>query len=77
MFLEKNNDALHNSLHCLMLESTDELVKTLFTTNSSNNQNSQNGKLQLCSVSMKFKQQLTELMQKLDSTGTHFIRCKF
>ena len=74
MFLEKNNDALHNSLQCLMLESTDELVKTLFTTNS-DNQNNKNGKLQLCSVSMKFKQQLAELMQKLDSTGTHFIRC--
>ena len=75
LFLNKNNDALHNSLQCLMLESTDELVKSLFTNPNSNNQNNQNGKLQLCSVSMKFKQQLCELMEKLNSTGTHFIRC--
>lgn len=73
-FLMKNNDALHNSLQCLMLESADELIKTLFTSGSPNS-NAQNGKLQLCSVSMKFKQQLAELMEKLNSTGTHFIRC--
>lgn len=75
-FLEKNNDALHNSLQCLMLESSDELVRTLFTSNANGQNNNQNGKLQLCSVSGKFKQQLAELMDKLSSTGTHFIRCK-
>lgn len=60
-----------------MLESSDELVKKLFSANanSQNNQSNQNGKLQLSSVSGKFKQQLAELMNKLDSTGTHFIRC--
>lgn len=73
MFIEKNNDALHNSLQCLMLESSDELVRGLFETNQ-NGKTGQNGKLQLSSVSNKFKSQLSELMNKLNSTGTSFIR---
>ena len=74
MFIEKNNDALHNSLQCLMLESSDDLVKQLFESNS-NGKVQNGGKLNLCSVSGKFKSQLSELMEKLNSTGTSFIRC--
>ena len=67
-FLDKNNDALHNSLQNLMLESEHSLVKQLFE--STSNGVSGNGKLTLCSVSGKFKSQLNALMQKLRETGT-------
>lgn len=36
---------------------------------------SNRGKLSFVSVGTKFRRQLTDLMNKLDSTGTNFIRC--
>jgi myosin-6 len=99
-FIEKNNDALHASLEGLMVETNNQLLKSLFSTdktnqngnnNNSNNFNNNNnnnnfnfnnksktnssGKLTFVSVGGKFRSQLLELMSKLNSTGTHFIRC--
>ncbi|CAG2101607.1 unnamed protein product [Medioppia subpectinata] len=93
-FIDKNNDALHASLEALMLDSSNQLLKSLFTSpadakalkngNNNNNiiinNNFQNkaktgGKLTFESVGGKFRSQLSELMSKLRSTGTHFIRC--
>lgn len=84
-FIEKNNDALHASLEGLMLDSKNSLLKSLFVNNDVVNNNSNGflnmpppktaGKLSFVSVSSKFRSQLTELMSKLSSTGTHFIRC--
>lgn len=71
-FIEKNNDALHASLECLVQESENALMKKLF---SSNNALSTKGKLSFISVGSKFKSQLQELMQKLEKNGTNFIRC--
>lgn len=69
-FIEKNNDALHASLEGLVQESSNALVRNLFAT-----LNSQKGKLSFISVGSKFKTQLEELMEKLRSTGTNFVRC--
>ncbi|KAK2189542.1 hypothetical protein NP493_103g06048 [Ridgeia piscesae] len=78
-FIEKNNDALHSSLEMLLLESNNTLVKMIFTEkdNGTNGQKagSKGGKLAFISVGGKFRTQLTQLMEKLHSTGSSFIRC--
>ncbi|XP_044727037.1 myosin heavy chain 95F isoform X2 [Chrysoperla carnea] len=71
-FIEKNNDALHASLEGLVQESGHRLLKSLF---QSSNSSLQKGKLTFISVGSKFKSQLSELMDKLKSTGTNFVRC--
>lgn len=77
MFLEKNNDALHNSLESLMSEATNPLLSEMFTNPNANPNGFKppSGKLNFISVGGKFRSQLNELMAKLKSTGTHFIRC--
>ncbi|OAD53874.1 Myosin heavy chain 95F [Eufriesea mexicana] len=69
-FIEKNNDALHASLEALIQESNNNFLRTQFANNSR-----QKGKLTFISVGSKFKTQLGELMDKLKSNGTNFIRC--
>ncbi|XP_067097436.1 unconventional myosin-VI-like isoform X10 [Osmerus mordax] len=75
-FVEKNNDALHMSLECLISESKDRFVRELFE-NSNNTKDSKQkaGKLSFISVGNKFKTQLNILLEKLRSTGSSFIRC--
>ncbi|XP_064195965.1 unconventional myosin-VI isoform X1 [Anguilla rostrata] len=75
-FVEKNNDALHMSLECLVSESKDRFVRELFE-NSNNSKDSRQkaGKLNFISVGNKFKTQLNLLLDKLRSTGSSFIRC--
>ena len=89
-FIDKNNDALHASLEALMVEAKNQLLRSLFIPNDKNVKNGKDynlinnninnkvksaGKLTFVSVGGKFRSQLTELMSKLRSTGTHFIRC--
>ncbi|XP_006813001.1 unconventional myosin-VI-like [Saccoglossus kowalevskii] len=71
-FIDKNNDALHASLACLMQESKDGFVQRLFpeTQGSKSIQ-----KLSFISVGNKFKTQLSLLMEKLEGNGSNFIRC--
>ena len=81
MFIEKNNDALHTSLETIIVESKNPLIQTIFSNNNSaggadkKGKNSGMGKLNFISVGSKFRAQLTELLEKLRSTGTNFIRC--
>uniref|UniRef100_A0A914V882 Unconventional myosin-VI n=1 Tax=Plectus sambesii TaxID=2011161 RepID=A0A914V882_9BILA len=88
LFLDKNNDALHDSLEFLMEESRSSFVKALFAPNSpsqlsvlespSRNGASvagKKGKLGFVSVGSKFRSQLVSLLEKLQATGTHFVRC--
>ncbi|KAK6628369.1 hypothetical protein RUM43_002181 [Polyplax serrata] len=72
-FIEKNNDALHTSLECLVQESRNKFLQSLFPV--TNNSQQKGGKLAFDSVGLKFKTQLGELMDKLESTGTSFVRC--
>ncbi|BES87602.1 Myosin N-terminal SH3-like domain [Nesidiocoris tenuis] len=72
-FIEKNNDALHASLEGLVQESQNPFLRNMF--GNAVNSNNQKGKLTFISVGSKFQTQLGELMDKLKSTGTSFIRC--
>uniref|UniRef100_A0A8C2Z6B2 Unconventional myosin-VI n=1 Tax=Cyclopterus lumpus TaxID=8103 RepID=A0A8C2Z6B2_CYCLU len=75
-FVEKNNDALHMSLECLVSESKDRFVRELFeNSNNSKDAKQKAGKLGFISVGNKFKTQLNILLEKLRSTGSSFIRC--
>ncbi|XP_077949504.1 myosin VIa isoform X3 [Gasterosteus aculeatus] len=75
-FVEKNNDALHMSLECLVSESKDRFVRELFeNSNNSRDGKQKAGKLSFISVGNKFKTQLNILLEKLHSTGSSFIRC--
>ncbi|KAL1510024.1 hypothetical protein ABEB36_004680 [Hypothenemus hampei] len=69
-FIDKNNDALHASLEGIIQDSKNKLIQILFATSMA-----QKGKLTFLSVGNKFKTQLQELMEKLKSNGTNFIRC--
>ncbi|CAF1109907.1 unnamed protein product [Adineta steineri] len=72
-FIEKNNDALHASLLLLIQECKNSFIKSLFLKTSENEPST--GKLNFISVGSKFRSQLTDLMNKLRSTGISFIRC--
>ncbi|XP_051908625.1 unconventional myosin-VI-like isoform X2 [Hippocampus zosterae] len=75
-FVEKNNDALHTSLECLLSESSDRFIRELFDNAANANESKQRaGKLGFISVGNKFKTQLNILLDKLRSTGSSFIRC--
>lgn len=69
-FIDKNNDALHTSLEVLVLESRNELVKTIFELDANNSgvKSSTKGKLSFISVGSKFRAQLFSLLEKLRST---------
>ncbi|XP_058063778.1 myosin heavy chain 95F isoform X1 [Anopheles bellator] len=76
-FIEKNNDALHASLESLVQESENALLNALFSGGSRGGKptTANVGKLSFISVGSKFKSQLSELLEKLRSNGTNFIRC--
>ena len=73
LFIEKNNDALHASLEMIVQECRNPFVSKMFS--SGDDSSHKQGKLNFISVGSKFKKQLEELMIKLRSTGTNFIRC--
>ncbi len=73
LFIEKNNDALHASLEAVAHECKNKFIQALFT--EGQQATALKGKLTFLSVGSKFKSQLEELMEKLRSTGTSFIRC--
>uniref|UniRef100_A0A8C7YWM4 Unconventional myosin-VI n=1 Tax=Oryzias sinensis TaxID=183150 RepID=A0A8C7YWM4_9TELE len=75
-FVEKNNDALHMSLECLISESKDRFIRQLFE-NSNNSKDVKNvkqkaGKLGFISVGNKFKVSWKIYMF---SVGSSFVRC--
>ena len=71
-FLEKNNDAFNPDMEDLLMNSRDKFVVRLV---SSSTDKSTKGKLSYISVGEKFKRQLRELLEKLEKTRSHFIRC--
>ncbi|OTF76177.1 myosin heavy chain 95F-like protein, partial [Euroglyphus maynei] len=83
-FIEKNNDSLHTNLAFLMLESSNQMLKNFFHADtqhqhqpnfSSTSLADKSVRLSAESVGSKFRKQLADLIGKLESTGTHFIRC--
>ncbi|XP_065838355.1 unconventional myosin-VI-like [Oscarella lobularis] len=82
-FIDKNNDALHENLEILMIDSKEAFVKSIFesylkkqeATSPQSKRKSGGRKLALVSIGSKFKSQLADLMGKLKSTGASFVRC--
>ncbi|KAL4649021.1 unconventional myosin-VI isoform X5 [Arapaima gigas] len=73
-FVEKNNDALHQSLESLVCESKDRFVKELFeNSNNSRDTKQKAGKLNFISVGNKFKASTDVLFLSLK--GSSFVRC--
>ena len=73
-FIEKNNDALHASLEMLVQECRNPFIREVFG-GGEHDSSQRQGKLNFISVGSKFNKQLGDLMEKLRSTGTNFIRC--
>lgn len=80
-FIAKNNDALHSSLEELLHSSKNKLLRQMHNPNESKSwtlkklQRNVAGKINFISVASKFSEQLNNLILKLRSTGTNFIRC--
>ena len=76
-FLDKNNDSLHLSLEMLMEMSSNKLIQELFKPRQESPKKSparSGTKLVSQSVSSKFRNQLSQLLEKLRITvGLHFI----
>jgi myosin-6 len=73
-FIDKNNDALTADLAMLMTTAKDPFTKDLFAPREGENK-PQKGKITLVSLGKKFKGALVNLMTKLNSTRSNFIRC--
>jgi myosin-6 len=73
-FIEKNNDALHSSLAFLVHDCRNRFIRELFASETDSTRQ-HTGKLNFSSVGSKFRSQLTDLLERLRSTGTNFIRC--
>ncbi|KAJ3670273.1 hypothetical protein LUZ60_010597 [Juncus effusus] len=80
-FLEKNRDPLHSEFISVLQSSQSDFPKSLASilTNSTQSKSNHSRKstldAQKQSVGTKFKGQLFKLMQQLESTSPHFIRC--
>ena len=73
-FIDKNNDALTYDLFSLLDSSVDPFTKSLFKPREGEPVPKQ-GKITLISLGNKFKVALNQLMEKLHSTRSSFIRC--
>ncbi|KAI6208321.1 hypothetical protein M3Y96_00103000 [Aphelenchoides besseyi] len=78
-FLEKNSDQLHESLTFLMEGSKNSFIHNLFRTSTRPSNGVLNPlkhkKLVQVTASSKFRTQLSSLIEKLENTGTNFVRC--
>eukprot|EP00923_Selenidium_pygospionis_P020577 GHVN01035523.1.p1 GENE.GHVN01035523.1~~GHVN01035523.1.p1 ORF type:complete len:1282 (-),score=179.66 GHVN01035523.1:2011-5454(-) len=72
-FLDKNKDQLSPDTTKVVLESPNEFVATLFKDLLQRGEHTQSKKQ--ATVSSEFKTQLTSLMETVDVTEPHFIRC--
>jgi len=68
-FLDKNADALHSDLELLLLTTDNALIKQLFNESNIGETNKKE------SLGKKFVSQLGKLMESLNETTSHFIRC--
>ncbi|XP_066993840.2 unconventional myosin-VI [Anabrus simplex] len=71
-FLQKNNDALHDSLISLIRASSHPFLQWMFQKTTTVQQG---GRLSFISVSANFRSQLEKLLEKLRATGSKFIIC--
>ncbi|KAG0602597.1 hypothetical protein M758_10G025900 [Ceratodon purpureus] len=74
-FLEKNRDLLHADLVELLSSCDCALTRQFSVPNVQGPQRVNGSESQKLSVAAKFKGQLNKLMQRLEATEPHFIRC--
>lgn len=77
-FLEKNKDQLHVDIVSLLRDSTSMFLKKMFPPLAPEEGNNRGGKgaaSKLKTLGGQFKQQLNELIETLNSTFPHFVRC--
>ena len=77
-FLEKNKDQLHVDIVSLLRDSTSIFMKKMFPPVAADEANNRGGKgaaSKLKTLGGQFKQQLNELIETLNSTFPHFVRC--
>ena len=83
-FLEKSKDTLHADISSIMRESTSPLMKKLFaapTTDAAaasapkSRRKKKSGKSDKKTLGTQFKEQLADLMKRLNTTLPHFVRC--
>jgi len=87
-FLEKNKDTLNGAIVSLLRQSTDPLVKSLFTpaaaaavedgegeSKANASSSKKRKKKGAKSVSSQFRASLNDLMKSIKETETHYIRC--
>lgn len=73
-WLEKNKDPLNDNVTQLLINSTEENVRGLFA-NESQTSSITTKKGLFRTVAQRHKEQLTNLMDQLNSTHPHFVRC--
>ncbi|CAD5206425.1 unnamed protein product [Bursaphelenchus okinawaensis] len=71
-FIEKNSNNLHASLENMISFSSNQILTQLFEASTLNKPQN---KLISSSASALFRKQLGSLLDKLQRTGTHFVRC--
>ena len=77
-FLEKNRDVLSADIVDCVKASDDKFTSELFTRfldRGAKSEEQQSKRKQLVTVSLEFRQQLNYLMETVDKTEPHFIRC--
>lgn len=87
-FLEKNKDTLHDDIQSVLRESNTPMVANMFAVSAEavavsaggaagrrTSTGSGGGKASKKTLGGQFKQQLTDLMQTLNTTYPHFVRC--
>ena len=82
-FCEKNKDELPIAAQEVFSVGTSDLIGEMFGElykvvggDNNNNNNNNNGKKKISTtIGSQFKEQLSSLLQKIDTTGPHYIRC--
>eukprot|EP01119_Soliformovum_irregulare_P017875 TRINITY_DN5376_c0_g1_i2.p1 TRINITY_DN5376_c0_g1~~TRINITY_DN5376_c0_g1_i2.p1 ORF type:complete len:1547 (+),score=636.99 TRINITY_DN5376_c0_g1_i2:113-4753(+) len=76
-FLDKNNDTLHNDLQTLLMSTKKIMLRSIFkpTADEDERADDRSSNKRFRSVSGRFQGQLTLLINELNSTTSHFIRC--
>ncbi|PIC32740.1 hypothetical protein B9Z55_012963 [Caenorhabditis nigoni] len=74
-WLEKNRDNVENSVLDILSQSTHPLLKVLFPPVHTNNLKARRGTITNSTVSFMYKNQLQCLLDTLNTSSAHFIRC--
>uniref|UniRef100_A0A1I7YZA2 Myosin motor domain-containing protein n=1 Tax=Steinernema glaseri TaxID=37863 RepID=A0A1I7YZA2_9BILA len=74
-WVEKNRDSVDQNILEVLAQSENEFVRDLFPPIAQEMTRSRKGNLSSATVSYIYKEQLNNLLQTLQSTSAHFVRC--